>query len=242
MSAVVVVALLAAGLSAAVAIGARRAWRRRRARDELVARACHELRGPLAAAHLALQAGLRSPAAAQERLAAIDLELRRAALALDDLVAARAGRRAPDRHEDVDVAGLVAQQAGTWRAVGAALGTRVTLRHAAGLAVVRGDRVRLAQAIGNLLANAVEHGGGPVELRVRRRGGRVRVEVADRGPGLPAAVGELAHATRGTADGRGRGLAIAADIVERHGGSLVDESRADGACVALELPVRRQAG
>ena len=55
----------------------------------LVARASHELRGPLTAVHLGLHGLSGEPA----RLAAIDLELRRAGLALDDLTAARRGGR-----------------------------------------------------------------------------------------------------------------------------------------------------
>src|SRR4051794_41841102 len=84
------------------------AWRELRRGRELVARACHEIRGPLAAAHLALHASARPGAgAAPGRLAAIDVELRRAGRALDDLAAARSGRRGADRDEIVDVAELV---------------------------------------------------------------------------------------------------------------------------------------
>jgi DNA-binding response OmpR family regulator len=210
-----------------------------RRRRELVARACHELRGPLTAAHLALFAGARHGEAPPPRLAAIELELKRAAVALDDLAAARRGRRGADRDEPVDVGDLLAYQATTWRVIAAVFGCRLELVDSASGAVVRGDRVRLAQAVGNLVANALEHGAGRVELLARSQGDRVRIEVADEGPGLPAPVGDLAGRPRAGRGRRGRGLAIAADIADRHGGRLVAAPSARGARLALELPAWR---
>jgi DNA-binding response OmpR family regulator len=231
---------LAAWLLAAVAVAAAAAGRLElRRRRELVARACHELRGPLTAAHLALHAGARHGDAPPERLAAIDLELKRAGVALDDLAAARRGRRAPDRDEPVDVGDLLAYQAATWRIVADAFGCRLELVAPGSGAIVRGDRLRLAQAVGNLLANALEHGTGRVELLARSLGDRVRIEVADEGPGLPAPVGDLTRRPRAGRGRRGRGLAIAADIADRHGGRLVAAPCARGARVALELPAWR---
>jgi DNA-binding response OmpR family regulator len=207
-----------------------------RRRRELVARACHELRGPLTAAHLALHASARHGEAPPPRLAAIESELTRAAVALDDLAAARRGRRAPDRDEAVDVGDLLAYQALTWRVVATVFGSRFELVEPGRGAMVRGDRVRLAQAVGNLVANALEHGEGRVELLARANGDRVRIEVADEGPGLPAPVRDLTRRPRGR---RGRGLAIAADIADRHGGRLVAAPSARGARLALELPAWR---
>jgi DNA-binding response OmpR family regulator len=247
-AAVAVPALLAAGpplalaawLLAAVGLAAAALTRLElRRRRELVARACHELRGPLTAAHLALHAGSRHGDAPPARLAAIDLELKRAGVALDDLAAARRGRRAPDRAEPVDVGDLLAYQAATWRIVADVFGCRLELVEPARGAIVRGDRLRLAQAVGNLVANALEHGTGKVELLARSVGDRVRIEVADEGPGLPAPVGDLARRPRAGRGGRGRGLAIAADIADRHGGRLVAAPSSRGARIALELPAWR---
>jgi signal transduction histidine kinase len=96
--------------------------------------------------------------------------------------------------------------------------------------------VRLTQAVGNLVANALEHGDGRVRLRARAQGDRVRIEVDDEGPGLPAPVGDLTRRPRAGRGRRGRGLAIAADIADRHGGRLVAAPTARGARVALQLP------
>ena len=101
---------------------------------------------------------------------------------------------------------------------------------------MRADPVRLAQACGNLVANAVEHGASPVRVRGRVLAGRVRVEVDGRGAG-PADAGQPPRRpARRRGAPRGRGLAIAARIAERHGGRLAAAPSARGACLVLELP------
>jgi signal transduction histidine kinase len=208
---------------------------RQRRRLALVAHASHELRGPLCAARLALFALAEGEAAA--RVAAIDLELRRAGMALDDLAAAPHGRRARDRLDVFDVGDLLREAVEGWRPLAEARGVDVVVEPPAGGALVRADRLRLAQACGNLVANAVEHGGGAVRVRATRNGsGCVRVEVSDGGPGLPAPVADLVTAARGRRARRGHGLAIAAGIAERHGGRLAAAPSAHGARLVLELP------
>ena len=199
---------------------------------ELVADAGHELRGPLCAARLGLH-GLGDA----ERAAAVDLELRRAALALDDLVDGGRGRRAGERSELVDVGALLDDAAEAWRPLAVAFGAALAVEPLRGRALVRADPVRLAQACGNLVANAVEHGASPVRVRGRVVAGRVRVEVTTRARASrcrcePA--GGRRRRRRGAP--RGRGLAIAARIAERHGGRLAAAPSARGACLVLELP------
>jgi signal transduction histidine kinase len=107
---------------------------------------------------------------------------------------------------------------------------------AVGATAVVGDPLRIAQACANLVANAAEHGGGTVRLRVRAAGGWVRIEVADDGPGLPAPVAALIAAARGRQGRRGHGLAIAAAIAGHHGGRLAAAPTRTGARLVLELP------
>jgi signal transduction histidine kinase len=102
--------------------------------------------------------------------------------------------------------------------------------------VVRADQVRLAQALSNVVANAIEHGGGRVEVRARATGDRVRVTVADDGPGLPAPVADLVRRPRAGRGARGRGLVIAATALARQGGRLAGEPAPHGTRLALELP------
>ena len=232
---------VAAGLAGAVVVAVRHGVDDRR---EAVARASHELRGPLAAARLGLSLGFGGGELSAVRLRAIDAELGRAALALDDLTDPRGG---PSRLRDVDridVRGVVADSVEAWQGAAAAAGVALQLRWDGPGAVVWGDRLRLAQAAGNLIANAIEHGGGAVCVRGEVRPGAdggpviVRIAVSDGGPGLPAAVADLCrHRARGGRGRRGRGLAIAADVARAHGGRLVGAPSDRGARVVLELPV-----
>lgn len=227
-----------AASGAGVAAGA--LWRALAGRMENVTRACHELRGPLTAARLGLQLGASTGELSPARLRAIDLELGRAALALEDLdsAGARALRtwRPP---EPVDLRGLVADSVEAWRPTAEVQGVDLQISWSGGSPTVWGDRLRLAQAIGNLISNAIEHGGGAVSVRGRGEPGRVRVEVIDTGPGLPAPVAELARRPHGGRGRRGRGLAIATAIVIGHGGRLAAAPSESGARLVVELPASR---
>ena len=228
-------ALHAAGWVLAVAgIVSLLVLRAQRARAAVrVARACHELRGPLGAARLALAAldGEAPPA----RVAALDLELRRAGLALEDLGAARGGRHVVGREEPIAVADLLREQLAVWDLVARALGASLVVGPDLPGVHVLGDRLRLAQAIGNLIVNALQHGGGRVELSARLAGDAVRIEVSDEGPGLPAGIVAQAERREG-ATRHGHGLAVAASVARRHGGRLAPAPSARGARIGLELP------
>ncbi len=253
-------------------------------RMELVGRAAHELRGPITAARLVTQLYLRSELPQQAESAAvrqavvgakalgpapvgetvapplrdalegINLELDRARLALLDLAEAPYGRRAADRVTTFDVGVLLVDAAEAWRAAAREQGVALHVEQPPGRVLVEGDRTRLAQACGNLLANAIEHGAprrarpdadaaaparsqGPIVLRARAGVHTVRIEVLDDGPGLPASVPQLLRRRpRGGRRSRGRGLAITADIAARHRGRLAAAPSERGARMVLELP------
>ena len=114
-----IVALCSWGLTLAFVAYALRAH----LRLVLVARACHELRGPLFAVQLGLHGLVGDPA----RMSAIELELARAGRALDDLAAAPRGRRGESRHEVVDLDALVESYAPAWRALAERYGARLTI-------------------------------------------------------------------------------------------------------------------
>jgi signal transduction histidine kinase len=195
---------------------------------ERMARVGHELRGPLTAARLGLQTGELSPA----RVRAIELELERAALALDDLQSVRR----PWRGARFNIDELLADAVEASRAAAHSCGVELELSRIAGPAWAYGDRLRVAQAVRNLIANAIEHGDGTVQVRARGDGAGARIEVTDSGPGLPAPVAELARRPRGGRGARGRGLAIASAIAAEHGGRLAAAPSERGARLVLELP------
>lgn len=250
---------LSGWLAACVASLAVLAGRRARlCRVEAIARACHELRGPLTAARLGLELGVRRGPLSADRLRALDLELGRAALAIDDLasIAGRTGGIDGDRlgvrlrltsgwpaggstrrWEEVEVRGLITDSVEAWRPFAEARGVVVRLRSAEHPAFVLADRLRVAQATGNLIANAIEHGGGAVDVRVEAAGTTIRIEFVDDGPGLPAPVVELAQRGRHRRGARGHGLAIAAAVAASHGGRLAGAPSERGARVVFELPL-----
>ncbi|MFL5830361.1 MAG: sensor histidine kinase [Solirubrobacteraceae bacterium] len=215
---------------------------------EAVARACHELRGPITAARLGLQLLTRSAETPAGVIRAIELELSRAGLALDDLGRASAAgwvgggataAPAPESggRELVDVAALIGDCVEAARPSAAAGGvTELNWSWVGGDCHVWANRLRLAQAVGNLIANAIEHGEGEIEVRGRPEAGTVRIEVLDRGRGLPAPVAELARRARRGRGARGRGLSIATAIAIDHGGRLAAAPSDRGARLVIELP------
>jgi two-component sensor histidine kinase len=93
------------------------------------------------------------------------------------------------------------------------------------------DAGRLAQVLGNLIANATEHGVGAVDVRASRPAGAVRIEIRNRN--RPR---ELEDAAAARTEGRGRGLAIAERAARELGGRLTVQSRGGETRAELELP------
>jgi two-component system OmpR family sensor kinase len=112
---------------------------------------------------------------------------------------------------------------------------------------VTGDDHRLRQVVSNLLANARLHTppGTPVHVSVRAAGDRVRLEVADEGPGLEPDVATRVFerffrgdpARTRARGGSGLGLSIVAAVAEAHGGRVsVDTAPGAGARFVVDLP------
>jgi C4-dicarboxylate-specific signal transduction histidine kinase len=218
--------LLAAALAVAVL--------RLRWRLGLVAEAAHELRGPVTAFSYAV-AWLRREPGGRRRASRFEAELERMRAGLEDLDAARAGRRAPARPQAVSLERLVSGAAAGWTAAVAGADRAVTVRWDAGRVCVRADRKRLSRALGNLLANAAEHGSGAIEVYAVCEGKRaVRVEVRDGGFG--ARMGRRP----GAAD-RGRGLGIAERAIREAGGTLRLDRGRHATVATIRLPLANEA-
>jgi len=194
-------------MASALALQAARLARRL----ELVAQADHELRGPVCALALAVEALSRNPEL-RRRAAALDVHLDRLRLGLADLGAAREGRRVAGGAGEVRIDSLARAAAEAWEPAVRAGGGEISFDWRAGPAVAHADPARLSQALGNLLANAVEHGGERIAVVGERQGEGVRIAVRDSG--------RTRGSPRADARGRGRGLAIAAHAVADVRGSL----------------------
>lgn len=217
----------AVSMAATVAAQGLRSGRRRTALNE----ALHEVRRPLQVA--ALEGGVE----AAEGPGDSPLDL--AAAALQRLDREINGGGYMLLSSAVDARALVQTAVGRWRGRARLADGSLELRWNAGLATIDGDRFALAQAIDNLIVNAIEHGGPNVVVSARRREGRLRIAVVDSGSasrsparrGSPAEVlARLAGRRR-----RGHGLAVVRRVVAAHGGRFVFESSAHGSTAAIEL-------
>ncbi|MBB5960799.1 sensor histidine kinase [Planomonospora venezuelensis] len=204
-----------------------------------VADAAHELRSPLAVLRTRLELAPPGPSAAE---ALTDVE-RIQSLTSDLLLLARLDAGEPDRHEEVDLGQVAAEEATRARPRPE---VRVGLEVAADV-VVRGSAGQLRRLVANLVDNAVRHAGSAVTVRLAAEGGEAVLEVCDDGPGIPAEHHEavfdrftrLDEARDRDAGGSGLGLAIARDIALRHGGTLaVVPGPPPGACLRARFPVQ----
>ena len=213
-----------------------------------VADASHELRTPVAVIKTEIEASLRAgdhdPQVREALVAAVEECDHLAQLAEDLLVLARTGEgELPVQPEDLPATQLVdavrerfAQRAGER---GRTIRTDVP-----GDLHVRADELRLRQALGNLVDNALRYGEGDIVLRAHPADGGSELEVADSGPGFPPELAGRAFErfARGdaarTRGGTGLGLAIVRAIAEAHGGAaeLGPVNDGAGATVRIRLP------
>jgi two-component system OmpR family sensor kinase len=215
-----------------------------------VSDASHELRTPLAILKAELELAVRDATDIETMRAAVasaaDEADRVVALAEDLLVIARSDDgRLPVRLAAVDAGDVVHALRRRFASRAGERGVDLEIRDPEGRHLVA-DRLRLEQALGNLVDNALRHGSGTVTLAVEPRGDRTEVHVRDDGPGFPEdfVADAFERFTRAdTARGRGGaglGLAIVAAIARGHGGSAHARNRPEGgADVWIELPEAR---
>ena len=130
---------------------------------------------------------------------------------------------------DVDLSGLAADAAELYEPVAEEQGVKLTARIAPGV-TIRGNRELLAQALSNLIDNAVKYvGGAPapeIAVTLTRGGGEVRLAVIDNGTGIPAdrredVVKRFVRLDESRSKpGTGLGLSLVQAVAALHGGRL----------------------
>jgi two-component system OmpR family sensor kinase len=206
--------------------------------------ASHELRTPLAMLRTELELalrGARTPEELEQSICSAAAETDRLGrIAEDLLLLARAEEgRLPLRAEPTDLADVL-ETVRTRFDARAQLEGRPLRVDADGSPVARVDRLRLEQALGNLVDNALRHGEGAVTISAAAHGSTAELHVLDQGPGFPAGFVEKAFEPFSravpTGDGSGLGLAIVATIVRAHGGEVTVRSRpGEGTDVSIRL-------
>ncbi|WP_367129531.1 sensor histidine kinase [Saccharothrix sp. HUAS TT1] len=209
----------------------------------------HELRSPLTtmvnAAAVLRRRRAEVPGTAGRALDLLTSEVDRfAGLVVDLLEISRGDQQADDTDlEVIDLASLVDNVLGSRPGAGA------PDRPVPPGPQVLGDRRRLDRVVNNLLDNAERHAGGPVRVAVLTRDGHARLEVDDAGAGVPPELRDRIFTrfdrgtragSRGTDTGSGLGLALVAQHVQLHGGSVwVEERPGGGARFVVEIPEAR---
>jgi signal transduction histidine kinase len=214
---------------------------------QFVADASHELRTPIAVLKTELETALRDEDAAPKVRAslvtALDEVDHLSQLAGDLLLIAQAADgRLPVRRENVEIRELFEHTRARFADRARAQGREIPVEVANGLQASI-DPLRVRQALGNLVDNALRHGGGNVRLAAREDNGAVELDVGDDGSGFGADFRPLAFErfSRGggarTEGGAGLGLAIVRVIAEAHGGTAaIVNGSSRGATIRIRIP------
>jgi two-component system, OmpR family, sensor kinase len=211
-----------------------------------VSDASHELRTPLASLRTELELALRRDRSREELEAALRSAAeetdRLSQLAEDLLVLARAhDGHLPVRRERISAAEVLAGVEERYARRAQQAGRTLEVK-ASPDAVLVADRLRVEQALGNLVENALRHGEGRIVLEAVSLDGRVELHVKDEGSGFPTGFVDDAFKpfTRSdesrSSQGAGLGLAIVDVIARAHGGSARAANDRGGADVWLALP------
>lgn len=208
-----------------------------------VADAAHELKTPIAVLRARLD-GLSD----REVAARLNGDVERLGRIVERLLTSARLDQAQAPLVPLDLVALARDVVAEGAPLALARGRELALRAPEGAVMVEGDGAALAEALRNLIDNAVRHGaaGTLVEIDVAEdAGGGAAIEVRDRGPGLPPGPsGQLFAPFVSTAPSgggnAGLGLAIVATVARRHGGRVVARDRdGGGALFRLILPPRR---
>jgi signal transduction histidine kinase len=217
-----------------------------------VADAGHELRTPLALLKTEIELALDKPESAPALQAALrsagEETDRLSRLAEDLLFLARADADAlPIRRSRVELADVLAAVAARYQRRANDLERRIETDAPAQLTILA-DRLRLEQALANLVDNALRYGAGTVRLQAAERDGRLELHITDEGEGFPPDFLDRAFERFSRPDqsrsraGAGLGLGIVATIANAHDGTATAANRPNGGAeVTLALPLQTPA-
>ncbi|NNM60845.1 MAG: HAMP domain-containing protein [Steroidobacteraceae bacterium] len=207
--------------------------------------AAHDLRTPLNRLQSTAESALAhlDPASPERRvLERVTTEVDRMRNTLDALLRIALAETGTVAREAVDLSALVASIVELYAPVTEERGIELGSQVAAG-AHIQGSRQLLAQALANLLDNAIKFTpvGGHIRVLLRNESGGPEVVVEDDGPGIPADKRELALGRRVRLDearkvpGSGLGLSLVAAVTKLHGARLVLTDAGPGLRVALQF-------
>jgi signal transduction histidine kinase len=214
---------------------------------QLVSAASHELRTPLTALRTEVELALLGNRDASELRAALRSaadEIRRVCRLADDLLMlAQADHgRIPLRPRPLQPRVLLEAAAARARAVAWTRGRRIVVRDLAAGRWLLGDPDRAAQALDNLVSNALQYGSGTITLAARDDGRLLGLHVADEGSGFaedmaPRAFQRFTRGQRARDPGSGLGLSLVAAIAIAHRGvATVGNLPGGGADACIALP------
>ena len=226
------------------------------ARRQLLANLVHELGRPLGAIRSAILALLhgadKDTQLANDLLTGMDEETVRLQHLLQDLAGLHEqvlGKLELNR-SPIQLNDWLASTLSPWEAAARQKGLTWEVDISPHLPVVRIDPDRMAQAIGNILSNAIKFtpAGGKVSTTVNIDDGRLSIQVGDTGPGIPLHEQEKIFQPfirggqgRRIVEGMGLGLSIARDIILAHEGEIkLDSTPGAGSRFLLQLPVEVQ--
>ena len=223
-----------------------------RSRRQLLANLVHELGRPLGAIRSAILALLhgadKDPQLSSDLLTGMDEETIRLQHLLDDLAGLHdqiLGRMDLNK-TTVPLNDWLVSTLSPWEAAARQKGLDWVVDVSPNLPVVVMDPDRMAQAIGNILSNAIKFtpARGKISIATKSENGHLTMQVTDSGPGIPAEEQEQvfqpfyrgSHGKR-IVEGMGLGLGIARDILVAHGGEIkVESSPGTGSSFVLQIP------
>ena len=223
-------------------------------RDEFLAMLSHELRNPLSplrnASHMLMQGDTQDPKIVWSR-GVIARQLKHMIRLVDDLldVSRIARGKIVLVSEPVKVADVLAAAVETVQPLLDQKSQQLSVETPDATLQVRGDPVRLAQVVGNLLHNAAKYtgDGGAITVEARAGGDWVEIEVRDSGIGIPAEsmprifelFTQIPSDRVSTTGGLGIGLALVRALVELHGGEILATSKGQdqGSEFLVRLPL-----